>query len=89
MIHFTSEEKSLILAALQYEKELQDRSDDEEIEYVEEIEEEIQKENIFISRRHIDSLIIYLGYLLDRKDQYDNGQILSLESKLDDLSNLP
>lgn len=89
MIQFTPEEKNLIQAAIQYEKELQDRSDDEEIEYVEEIEEEIQKENVFISRRHIDSIIIYLGYLLDRKDQYDSGQIHALESKLDDLSNLP
>ncbi|MDR3026004.1 hypothetical protein [Chryseobacterium sp.] len=89
MIQFTPEEKSLILAAIQYEKEIQDRSDDEEIEYVEEIEEEFQKENVFISRRHIDSIIIYLGYLLDRKDQYENSQILALESKLDDLSNLP
>ncbi|UTX46606.1 hypothetical protein [Chryseobacterium sp. MA9] len=89
MIQFTPEEKNLIQAAIQYEKEIQDRSDDEEIEYVEEIEEEIQKENVFISRRHIDSIIIYLGYLLDRKDQYDSGQILDLESKLDNLSNLP
>ncbi|WPO91823.1 hypothetical protein [Chryseobacterium sp. YR459] len=89
MIQFTPEEKNLIQAAIQYEKEIQDRSDDEEIEYVEEIEEEIQKDNVFISRRHIDSIIIYLGYLLDRKDQYDSGQILALESKLDNLSNLP
>ncbi|WP_413960066.1 hypothetical protein [Chryseobacterium sp. S90] len=37
--------------AIQYEKEIQDRSDDEEIEYVEEIEEEFQKENVFISKK--------------------------------------
>ncbi|KAB1230304.1 hypothetical protein DBR39_17210 [Chryseobacterium sp. KBW03] len=89
MIHFTPEEKSLLLAAMQYEKEIQDRSDDEELEYVEEIEEEIQRENVFISRRQIDSLIIYLGSLLDKKDQYNSGEVLALESKLDDLSNLP
>ena len=89
MIQFTPEEKNLILAAIQYEKELQDRTDEDEIEYVEEIEDEIQKENIFISRRHIDSIIIYLGHLLNKADQYNNTQVLALESKLDDLSNLP
>jgi hypothetical protein len=89
MIHFTPEEKNLILAAIQYEKEIQDKADDEEIDYVEEIEEEIQRENIFISRRNIDSIVIYLGHLLDKADQYNNAEVLSLESKLDDLSNLP
>lgn len=83
MIHFTPEEKNLILAAIQYEKEIQDKADDEEIE------EEIQRENIFISRRNIDSIVIYLGHLLDKAHQYNNAEVLSLESKLDDLSNLP
>ncbi|RLJ33961.1 hypothetical protein CLU97_3451 [Chryseobacterium sp. 7] len=89
MIQFTLEEKSMILAAIKHEKELQDRMDEEEIDYVEEIEEEMQRENIFISRRNIDSLIIYLGHLLDKTDQYNTAEVLTLESKLDDLSNLP
>ncbi|MDR6525099.1 hypothetical protein J2787_000469 [Chryseobacterium rhizosphaerae] len=89
MLAFTTEEKELILSAIKYEKEVQDRADEDEIEYVEEIEDEIQKENVFISRRQIDSIIIYLGYLLDRRDQYDNGEVLLLESKLENFSNLP
>lgn len=89
MIQFTSEEKNLILTAIQYEKELQDRTDDDEIEYVEEIEEEIQRDHIFISRRNIDSIVIYLGHLLNKADQYNKTRVLALESKLDDLSNLP
>ncbi|MBL3547745.1 MULTISPECIES: hypothetical protein [Chryseobacterium] len=89
MLAFTTEEKELILSAIRYEKEVQDRADEDEIEYVEEIEDEIQKENVFISRRQIDSIIIYLGYLLDRRDQYDNGEVLLLESKLENFSNLP
>ncbi|GEN65799.1 hypothetical protein [Chryseobacterium rhizosphaerae] len=89
MLTFTTEEKELILSAIRYEKEVQDRADEDEIEYVEEIEDEIQKENVFISRRQIDSIIIYLGYLLDRRDQYDNGEVLLLESKLENFSNLP
>lgn len=89
MLAFTTEEKELILSAIRYEKEVQDRADEDEIEYVEEIEDEIQKENVFITRRQIDSIIIYLGYLLDRRDQYDNGEVLLLESKLENFSNLP
>lgn len=89
MIQFTPEEKNLILAAIQYEKEIQDRADDDEIEYVEEIEEEFQKENIFISRRNIDSIIIYLEHLLNKADQYNTTEVQALESKLDNLSNLP
>ncbi|SMC35536.1 hypothetical protein [Chryseobacterium sp. YR221] len=89
MLAFTTEEKELILSAIRHEKEVQDRADEDEIEYVEEIEDEIQKENVFISRRQIDSIIIYLGYLLDRRDQYDNGEVLLLESKLENFSNLP
>ncbi|MDW9380065.1 hypothetical protein [Chryseobacterium sp. JV558] len=89
MIQFTPEEKNLILAAIQYEKEIQDRADDDEIEYVEEIEDEFQKENIFISRRNIDSIIIYLEHLLNKADQYNTIEVQALESKLDNLSNLP
>ncbi|MCQ9639344.1 hypothetical protein MP478_08050 [Chryseobacterium sp. WG14] len=89
MLEFTTEEKKLILSAIKYEKEIQDRADEDEIDYVEEIEDEIQKENVFISRRQIDSIIIYLGYLLDRRDQYDNGEVLLLEGKLENFSNLP
>ncbi|CAH0262218.1 MULTISPECIES: hypothetical protein [unclassified Chryseobacterium] len=89
MLEFTTEEKKLILSAIKYEKEIQDRADEDEIDYVEEIEDEIQKENVFISRRQIDSIIIYLGYLLDRRDQYDNGEVLLLEGKLESFSNLP
>ena len=89
MIDFTKNEKDLILAAIEIEKELQDRSDDEELEEIQELEEEIKKENVFLSRIQIDVIIYYLGALLDRRELFSQEDVLSLESKLEELSNLP
>ena len=89
MINFTKSEKELILAAIEIEKELQERSDDEQLEEIMELEQEIKKENVFLSRIQIDIIINYLGALLDRRELFNQADVLSLESKLEELSDLP
>ncbi|MCJ8153260.1 hypothetical protein MKJ01_05725 [Chryseobacterium sp. SSA4.19] len=89
MINLTKAEKDLILAAIKIEKEVKERFNDDESEEIEEIELEITKENIFLSRIQIDVIIYYLGALLDRREMFDQGDVLSLESKLEQLIELP
>lgn len=88
MIKLEQEEKRLILSAIKFEKEMLEIGD-EEIEYVEEIENEMDKENIFLSRKQIDSIVYYLATLLDKREEFESADVLMLESKLESLSNLP
>ncbi|WP_294288537.1 hypothetical protein [uncultured Chryseobacterium sp.] len=89
MIKLTPEEKELIIAAIEIEKIVQERSDDEDIEEIDFLEEEIKKENVFLSRRQLDVIIHYLGGLLQRKDQYDEKDVMGLAWKLEELTELP
>jgi hypothetical protein len=88
MIELNQEEKNLIVSAIKFEKKILERTDDE-IEYVEEIEKEMDRENIFLSRRQIDSIVYYLGSLLDKRNEFNSADVLMLESKLEALSDLP
>lgn len=89
MINFLPSEKELILAAITLEKELQKRSNDEELEGIEEMEDEIIRENIFLSRTQLSILFDYLEVLLDRKDRFNQTDVISLGVKLNELINLP
>lgn len=89
MIKLTPEEKELIIAAIEIEKEVQERSYDEDIEEIDFLEEEIRKENVFLSRRQLDVIIHYLGGLLQRKDQYNEKDVMGLAWKLEELTELP
>lgn len=87
MINLTPEEKILILAAIKHEKDLQNRSDDEEIEYIEEIEEEISRNNVFLSRRQLDTIGTYLGPLMDT-GKFEQLKISALGDKISELTDL-
>lgn len=89
MIKLTPEEKELIIAAIEIEKFVQERSDDEDYEEIEFLEEEIKKQNVFLSRRQLDVIIHYLGGLLQRKDQYNEKDVMGLAWKLEELTELP
>ena len=87
MIHFTTNEKELILAAILHEKDIQARIDDEEIEYIEEIEEEINKNNVFLSRHQLDTIGTFLGPLMDTH-KFDQLDISALEDKISEMTSL-
>lgn len=87
MIDFSTQEKTLILEAIKHEKDLQNRSDDEEIEYIEEIEEEIGRNNVFLSRRQLDTIGTYLGPLMDT-GKFKQLEISALEDKISELTDL-
>ncbi|SMP16398.1 hypothetical protein [Chryseobacterium profundimaris] len=88
MIELSKKEKDLILAAIQIEKENQDQDDSEEFKEMEDLEAEITRENVFLSRPQIDCVIYYLGALFQNSD-YEQSDVIALDAKLEELSHLP
>jgi hypothetical protein len=89
MIDFTKEEKDLILAAIEIKKGLQEMTEDGHLEEMEELEEEMKKETVYLSRSQLEVLFEYLGVLLDRKKEYSQIDVMLLGNKLEKLMNQP
>lgn len=85
---FDTDEKKLIFAALKLREKI--ISGDRDFEtYLYNIQEEVSKENVFLSRSQLDSIQNYLGSLLDYKDEYDQAAVIDLENKIDAIIELP
>ncbi|WP_332028561.1 hypothetical protein [Kaistella sp.] len=82
MVDFTEKEKSLIVKALKLRKEHKEEDDND----VEELLDELQKQNVFLSRYHLNYINGCLNNLLDFNRDPD---IFLLQEKLEDLDELP
>lgn len=96
-LDFFAEEKTIILAAVKHEKGklLEYNNDpitmgsyDQEIKEVIEIEEEIKKDNVLLSRNQLIDITAYLGELVET-NQFDSSDIYELDSKLNEIIDLP
>lgn len=82
MVEFTEKEKSLIVKALKLRDERKEESDND----VGELLDELKKQNVFLSRFHLNYIDGCLNNLLD----YDRDpDIFLLQEKLEDLDELP
>lgn len=88
MIDLTLKEKNLIIAAIRREKESVENMDTGYLEFIHEMDEDIQKEIILLSRTQIDSIVYYLDTLFYLRE-YDSKEVLRLQHKLNALSDLP
>lgn len=88
MINLTLKEKHLINDAFKYaNKDLTD-FDLGHLEFLNEIEEDLLKMNILLSRTQIDVIAYYLNDLL-QITQYDCNEVIVLQQKLNVISDLP
>lgn len=94
---FSAEEKTIILAAIKVRKEESNDNDSDpetisinenDLNEALEIEEEIQKENIQLSRNQLNAIGTYLGPLMD-ENIFDQLDISALEDKISEITDLP
>lgn len=83
---FDTNEKELILAAINIAKQNYDDSDYRELV---EIEDEIKLENVFLSRKQISMIESITGPLLDFPEKYEQMEVYELETKLTEYVELP
>ena len=88
MINLTLTEKYLISSAILWEKRSAEYIDPMHMEFINDIEEDIKKEIILLSRTQIDVIVYYLETLLDTTE-YDPKEISALQLKLNLISDLP
>lgn len=86
---FDTKEKELILAAIAIaKKEHNDKNDSSYLELVE-LQDEVNHENNFFSRKQISHIESITGPLLDFQEKYNNMDIYDLETKLNEILELP
>ncbi|UZT97951.1 hypothetical protein ODZ84_22755 [Chryseobacterium fluminis] len=88
MINFNIKEKNLISDALKYAKKSLMESDSGHVEFLNDIEEEMLKINILLSRTQIDTIVYYLNYL-PQTEIYNKNDVSNLQYRLNRLSDLP
>lgn len=88
MVDLSVTEKQLISKALQLARKSFKDIDSGHLEFINDIEEDLTKENILLSRTQIDVVVYYLDTLL-MEIQYDNAAVLQLQHKLNSFSDLP
>lgn len=87
MFNLSTEEKHIISKALKFAKNSMD-DDLGHLEYIDDIEEDLKKENLLFSRTQIDVIVFYLD-TVSMKIKYDIAKVFALKQKLNNLSNLP
>lgn len=88
MINLTLREKQLITSAILLEKKLDEYIDPGHVEFINDIEEEIKRDTILLSRTQIDVIVYYLEALLETTE-YDDKEVSALQHKLNFFSDLP
>lgn len=88
MINLTLKEKHLITSAIFLKKRSDEYIDPSHMEFINDIEEDMEKETILLSRTQIDVIAYYLEMLMDIKE-YDKKEVSALQYKLNLLSDLP
>lgn len=81
-------EKQLINDAFKYAKNTLTDINPGHLEFINDIEEDILKRNILLSRTQIDVIVYYLDDVLQIKEN-DRNKISNLQDKLNALSDLP
>lgn len=87
MLILSFEEKHIIGKALKFAKNSID-NDLGHLEYINDIEEDLKKQNLLFSRTQIDVIVFYLDILI-LEIKYDIAKVIALQQKLNSLSNLP
>ncbi|WP_343607729.1 hypothetical protein [Chryseobacterium oranimense] len=88
MIDFTLKEKNIIRDALTYAKKTIADSDPGHLEFIDDIQEDIFKTNILLSRTQIDVIVYYLNNFIC-VIPHDKDEIAILQHKLNAFSDLP
>lgn len=87
MLTLIAEEKYLISQALNFAKKFKD-NDLGHLEFINDINEDLAKENLLFSRTQISIVVYYLDNLL-AKTPSDSAKIIELQQKLNNISDLP
>lgn len=86
-LHFN--EKELLLKAVRVHQKIQAENAEMIDDRNQDLEHELSKQHIFISRRQIHDLVYYLELLPEDEHRAHRQELNDLEKKLMDLFNLP